>query len=85
MPMLALGALLSGWALLVLLLTMRALAWDNPWMWGPPILFGIAGMLGGEIAISDEENRGAGVLFLLLGIGSAMVHIVIWFFAPWLV
>jgi hypothetical protein len=81
MPLLALGTLLSGWLLLALLFATRALSWDNPWMWGPPVLFVLSSILGGEVAISDEENRGAGLLFLLLGIGSAMVHGVVWFFA----
>ena len=74
-------ALLSGWALLALLFMTGALSWDNPWMWGPPVLFVLCSILGGEVAMSDEENRGTGLLFLLLGIGSAMVHGVVWFFA----
>ena len=40
---------------------------------------------GGEMAIWGEENRGTGLLFLLLGIGSASVHGVIWFFSLGLV
>jgi hypothetical protein len=81
MPLIALGSLLAGWLLLITLFSLGALSWDNPWMWGPPLLFVGSSLAGGEMAMFDDENRGTGLLFLLLGIGSAMVHGVVWFYA----
>lgn len=74
----AIGSLIAGWLLLVLVAAFGHLTWDNRLPWGPPGLFCVALMFG-IASLEFYERKTLPLLTAVLGCCSLLVYGVFYF------